>query len=145
MAVEKGNKVKVEYKGTFDDGTVFDASEKHGQPLEFTAGAGQVVKGFDDAVMGMNVDESKTFKVKPEEGYGEHKADLIKKIPRKDLPEGEEPKVGMMVGLTAPNGQQFPAMITEVSDEEITIDLNHPLAGKQLTFEIKVVGIEDAA
>lgn len=136
--VAKGNKVKVDYTGTFDDGTVFDASEKHGQPLEFEVGSGQVIKGFDDAVMGMKEGQEKKIVIPPAEAYGEVKAELCKKVPRKQLPQDQEPKVGMILAVELPNGMQFPARIMEVAKEDVTIDLNHPLAGKTLHFKIKV-------
>lgn len=138
MIVKKGNKVKVEYTGTFDDGTVFDASEKHGQPLEFEVGSGQVIKGFDDAVVGMKKGEEKKMVIPPAEAYGEVKAELNKKVPRKQLPQDQEPKVGMILAVGLPNGQQFPARIVAVTKDDVTIDLNHPLAGKTLHFKLKV-------
>ncbi|MDP3698778.1 MAG: peptidylprolyl isomerase [Nanoarchaeota archaeon] len=141
MTVKKGDKVKVDYTGTFDDGTVFDASSNHGQPLEFEAGSGQVIKGFDDAVMGMKKGEEKKIVIPPAEAYGEIKAELHKKVPRKQLPQDQEPKVGMVLAVGLPNGQQFPARIVTVTAEEVTIDLNHPLAGKTLHFKIKVADI----
>jgi FKBP-type peptidyl-prolyl cis-trans isomerase 2 len=141
MAIKEGDKVKIEYTGTLEDGTVFDSSEKHGKPLEFEVGAKQIIKGFENAVVGMEKGEEKEFKLQPEEGYGPHNPQLIKKVPRDKLPPEPEPKAGMMIALGTPDGKQFPARITEVTDAEITIDLNHPLAGKVLNFKIKVVEI----
>lgn len=141
MAVKKGDKVKVEYTGTLDDGTVFDSSEKHGTPLEFEVGAGQMIKGFDDSVNGMEKDEEKEITLKPEDAYGDPNPQLVKKVPKSQLPKDTEPKTGMMLAMSLPNGQQIPAKITEVADEEITIDINHPLAGKVLNFRIKVIEI----
>ncbi|MEK6939175.1 MAG: peptidylprolyl isomerase [Nanoarchaeota archaeon] len=131
----------MDYTGTFDDGTVFDESEKHGQPLEFEVGSGQVIKGFDDAVMGMKNGEEKKIVIPPAEAYGEVKAELRKKVPRKQLPQDQEPKVGMVLAVGLPNGMQFPARIMEVTTDDVTIDLNHPLAGKTLHFKIKVVNV----
>ena len=139
--VAKGDIVKVDYTGTFDDGTVFDSSEKHGHPLEFEAGSGQVIKGFDDAVMGMKKGEEKKIVIPPAEAYGEVKAELHKKVPRAQLPQDQEPKVGMVLAVGLPNGQQFPARIVAVTKDDVTIDLNHPLAGKTLHFKIKVAEI----
>ena len=141
MTVKKGDKVKVEYTGKFEDGTVFDSSEKHGQPMEFEVGAGKVIKGFDDALLGMKEGDSKDVTIKPEEGYGEHRAELIQAVPRDQLPKDQEPKKGMILMMKMQTGQQFPAQIVEVSDSEVKIDLNHPLAGKTLNFNLKVVGI----
>ena len=140
MAVEKGNTIKVEYTGSFEDGEVFDASEKHGEPLEFKAGEGMVVPGFDAAVIGMDVDEEKTVTLKPEEAYGEPHPNAIQAVPKENFPaEAEE---GMMIGVPLPNGQQVPAKITKITDSEVTIDMNHPMAGKTLVFKIKIVSIE---
>jgi len=139
--VAKGDKVKVEYTGTFDDGTVFDASSNHGQPLEFEVGSGQVIKGFDDAVLGMKKGEEKKIVIPAAEAYGEVRSELHKKVPRQQLPQDQEPKVGMILALGMPNGQQFPARIIAVTKDEVTIDLNHPLAGKTLHFKIKVAEI----
>ena len=139
MTVKKGDKVKVEYTGTLDDGTVFDSSEKHGVPLEFEAGSGQVIPGFDNAIMGMEVGEEKKIDILPTEAYGEHNDKLIKKVPKDKLPD--EVKVGTVRAMTLPNGAQMPAKVTDVTDNEVTIDLNHPLAGKTLHFKVKVVAI----
>ena len=141
MTIEKGNKIKVEYTGTFENGEVFDSSEKHGQPLEFEVGSGQMIKGFDEAVVGMNKDEEKEITLTPENAYGENNPELKKKVPREQLPKDQEPQVGMILGVSLPNGQQFPAKIIEVDDKEITIDLNHPLAGKTLKFKIKIIEV----
>ncbi|MCF7866346.1 peptidylprolyl isomerase [Candidatus Woesearchaeota archaeon] len=141
MTVKKGDKVKVEYTGKFEDGTVFDSSEKHGQPMEFEVGAGKVIKGFDEALIGMNVNDSKNITIKPAEGYGDHKPELIQPVPRDQLPKEQEPKKGMILMMKMQNGQQFPAQIVEVTDTEVKIDLNHPLAGKTLIFNLKVVEI----
>ena len=140
MPVKQGDKIKVDYTGTLEDGTVFDTSEGK-QPLEFTVGEGKIIKGFDNAVMGMEKGEEKEIKIETADAYGDPKPDMVKKIPRDKLPPEQEPKAGMMLAMKTPDGKQFPAKITEVSDKEITIDLNHPLAGKTLNFKIKVVDI----
>jgi len=140
MAVKKGDKIKVHYTGSLDDGTVFDTSEGK-DPLEFEVGSGKVIKGFDNAVVGMEKGKEKKVKLKPEQAYGTQNAMLLKKVPRTQLPPEPEPKVGMMLALTSPDGQQVPARISEVTKDDVTIDLNHPLAGKNLTFKIKVVDI----
>lgn len=143
MPVKKGDKIKVDYTGTLDDGAVFDSSTHgdHSHPLEFEAGTGQVIKGFDEAVLGMNKGEEKAFKIASKDAYGEPVADLVKKVPRQVLPPEPEPKAGMMLALKTPDGNQFPAKIKEVTKTEVTIDLNHPLAGKNLNFKIKLVDI----
>lgn len=139
MVVEKGSKIKVEYTGSFEGGKVFDASERHGQPLEFVAGEGMVVSGFDNAVIGMEVGEEKEVTLKPEEAYGERHEEAVQKIPKKNFPK--EAKAGMMVGVPLPNGQQIPALIEKIDDDFVTLDMNHPMAGKTLVFKIKVVEV----
>lgn len=136
--IKKGSKIKVDYVGTLEDGTVFDASEKHGKLLEFEAGSGQVIKGFDDAVLGMKLDEEKEITLQPEEAYGSAKPELKKEVPRDQLPKDQEPKAGMILLIGLPNGQQLPARIVAVTKEKVTLDLNHPLAGKVLKFKITV-------
>ena len=140
MPIKNGDKVKIKYHGTLDDGTVFDSSENHGKPLEFEVGAKQVIKGFEDAIVGMEKDEEKFIKLQPSEAYGNYNDQLIKKVPRDKLPK-EDLKPGMILGLILANGAQIPAKIIEVNETEATIDLNHPLAGKNLNFKIKVVEI----
>jgi|TARA_B100001971_G_C18226570_1_gene560890 FKBP-type peptidyl-prolyl cis-trans isomerase 2 len=140
MPVKKGDKIKVEYTGTLEDGTVFDTTQgKH--PLEFEVGSGQIIKGFDNAVTGMEKGQEKEVKLESKDAYGDPNLQLVKKVPRDQLPKGQEPKAGMILGITAPNGMQIPAKIMEVNDKEITIDLNPPLAGKNLNFKIKVIDI----
>ena len=140
MVVEDGKKVKVHYTGTLDDGTVFDSSEGK-DPLEFTVGEGKVIKGFDAAVKEMNLDEEKEIHIESKEAYGDTRAELIKQVPRDQLPKEQEPQVGMVLGVGMPNGQQIPARITAVNDTEVTIDLNHPLAGKNLNFKLKLIEV----
>jgi len=142
MAIEKGNKVTVEYIGTLEDGTEFDSSAKHGQPLSFEVGAGQMIKGFDEAVVGMNVGEEKDIVLEPKDAYGDPQPELRKEIPREHLPKEPTPEVGMMLGMQMPDGKQFPAKIVEVNETNVVIDLNHPLAGKKLKFHVKVVSVE---
>ncbi len=144
MSIKKGDKVKVDYTGTFEDGTIFDTSKHgdHNHPLEFTVGAGMVIKGFDIAVTGLEKGDEKEFTVQPEEGYGQRNEQMIGKVPRDKIPtppDGKELAPGMMMVVAQENGQQMPATITAVDDKEVTIDLNHPLAGKVLKFNIKVV------
>jgi len=141
MVVKKGSKVKLEYTGTLDDGTVFDSSTHgdHTHPLEFEAGAKQVIPGFDKAVMGMKVGEKKEFRLEPADAYGDYNPDLVKKVPRGTMPP--EVKAGMMIGLGLPNGAKIPVKVVKVTAKEVTIDLNSPLVGKPLNFKIKIVEI----
>ncbi|MGV7222287.1 MAG: FKBP-type peptidyl-prolyl cis-trans isomerase [Nitrospinales bacterium] len=138
---KKGDEVTLEYTGTLEDGTVFDASEKHGKPLSFTLGDGRILPKFEEAVTGMKVGEKKTFTLKPADAYGEYDAKLTKLIPRDRLPAKPDPKVGMMLGVDLTNGRKAQAIIKKVSAEGVLIDLNPPLAGKTLTFQINIVGI----
>ena len=139
MTIKTGNFVKVEYTGTFDDGTVFDSSEKHGKPLQFKVGMKQMIPGFENAVIGMEVGEEKEITLKPEEAYGQINGELIQKVPRDKVPA--EIEKGMILGMTLPDGKQIPARVTEVNDQEVIIDLNHELAGKKLHFKIKIVEV----
>ncbi len=141
MAVKDGDKIKVEYTGTLEDGSVFDSSKTHNEPLEFEVGSGQIIKGFDDAVKGMEKGDEKDIKLAPADAYGDVNAQLVQKVPKDQLPKEAEVKVGMTLGMSLPDGQQIPARVTEVEDTEVTIDINHPLAGKTLNFKIKVVDI----
>lgn len=142
MFVKKGDKIKVNYTGKLEDGTVFDSTQHgdHSHPIEFVVGSGQIIKGFDNAVMGMKKGDKKNISLKPEEAYGEQRADMHKKIPRDQIPQDQEPKKGMVLVLNF-NGGQIPAEIIAVDEESVTIDLNHPLAGKTLNFELEIVEI----
>jgi|SRR3989339_1149520 len=141
--VSKGDKVKVDYEGRLESGEVFDSSTHgdHSHPLEFTAGEGQVIPGFDNALIGMKLNEEKEITIKPEDAYGQPNPEMVRDIPRNVLPKDQEPKVGMMLGMMTPNGQQMAAKIVEVTKDNIKIDLNHPLAGQTLIFKVKVVEI----
>lgn len=140
-AIKKGDQVSLHYTGTLEDGSVFDTSKKRNKPLQFTAGSGQVIPGFDRAVVGMKKGEEKKFTLQPSDAYGDRKPNMTQTVPRKHLPKNHEPKPGMMLVMGTPEGQQVPAVITDVTDENVTLDLNHPLAGKVLTFDIKIVEI----
>lgn len=137
MAIKNGDKVKVEYTGSLDDGSVFDSSVGK-EPLVFVAGSGQLIKGFDDAVIGMVKGQEKIITIESADAYGDSNSQLVQRVPRAQLPPGA-PRVGMVLGLKTPDGQQIPARITEVTEKDIVIDLNHPLAGKRLTFKIKII------
>ena len=141
MAIKKGDKIRVEYTGTLEDGTVFDSSEKHNKPLEFTVGEKQVIVGVDNVVIGMNKGDEKEVTITPAEAYGAHNPQLIQKVPKDQLPQDKEPKAGMILLASLPNGEQVPVKILEVSDKEVTLDMNHPLAGKTLKFKLKILEI----
>jgi len=145
MEVSTGNLVKVEYEGRLESGEIFDSSKHgdHSHPLEFVAGVGMVVKGFDDAVLGMKLNEEKEITIKPEEAYGMPDEKLQRKVPRSLLPQDQVPEVGMALYVETPQGP-IPVKIVAVDKENITIDLNHPLAGKTLIFKIKVINIHES-
>lgn len=139
--VKKGDRVKVEYVGTLEDGVEFDSSKKHDAPLEFEVGDGQVIEGFDSAVVGMKVGDEKEVKLPPSEAYGEENPRLISEVPKEALPKGHELTAGMMLVASMPNGERIPARIAAVADKMVTIDMNHPLAGKTLIFKLKLLEI----
>jgi len=141
MEVKKGSKIHVEYEGKFEDGEVFDSTKNHdGKPLVFVAGEGMVVQGFDNAVIGMKKGDEKEVTIKPEEGYGMPDERAIQKVPKRMMPA--KIQEGMEIGVPLQNGQMIPAKITKIASDIVTIDMNHPLAGKTLIFKIKVVEIE---
>ncbi|NDC40905.1 MAG: peptidylprolyl isomerase [Chitinophagia bacterium] len=138
--VQKGDKVSVHYHGTLQDGTTFDSSLNR-EPLQFTAGAGQVIKGFDDAVMDMNIGDKKTVNIPVQHAYGERNDDMLLEYPVSDFPADMPPAVGMELQMSDNQGNIFPVVIVEVNGENVLLDANHPLAGKDLTFEIELVAI----
>jgi peptidylprolyl isomerase len=144
MAPVSGDTVHVHYKGTLADGTEFDSSEGR-EPLEFTIGSGQVIPGFDAAVSGLEVGQTATVKIQAADAYGDHADEGLQTFPRDAFPPDTEPEVGWAVELSAPDGQRVPATIVDVTDEAITLDFNHPLAGQDLTFDITLVDVVDAS
>jgi peptidylprolyl isomerase len=144
MPVKEGDKVKVQYVGKLEDGTVFDRSVDN-TPLEFVAGEGNLIPGFEQGILGMSVGEEKLLKIKAVDAYGAHEESLIKRFPRNTAAEDFEPKKGMVIKLHLRDGGMMPATIVDITDTEIVADLNHPLAGRDLVFEVKVVAIEPAA
>jgi peptidylprolyl isomerase len=138
--VKQGDTVHVHYKGTLDDGTVFDSSEGR-DPLTFTVGQGQVVPGFENAVMGMAQGEEKQARLESHDAYGERRDDLVLDVPREQLPEGMEVDVGTPLQLQQPDGTPVPVTVAALTEETVTLDANHPLAGEALTFNLTVVEI----
>ena len=138
--MKPGDKVKVEYTGTLSDGSVFDSSEGRG-PLEFTIGNGEVISGFENGIKDMKLNQEKTIKIKPQDAYGEKNQQLIISVARAGFPKDIKIEAGSRLVLKSPQGQQIPAFVSEVKEDSIVIDMNHPLAGKELTFKVKVVGI----
>jgi peptidylprolyl isomerase len=135
-----GDTVRVHYTGTLDDGTVFDSSTGR-EPLEFTLGEGQVIAGFEEAVKGMEVGETKASRIDADEAYGPRRDDLLLDVPREQIPSEIDLQVGQQLTLQQPNGQAVPVVVAELSDETVTLDANHPLAGEALTFELTLVEI----
>ena len=135
-----GDKVSVHFTGSLEDGSIFGSTQKE-EPFEFIIGQKNVLPGFEDAVIGMEEGDEKEFKLEPSDAYGDHNPELTKEIPRSQLPPDEKLEPGMVLIMNLPNGFQINANITEVSDETITIDLNHPLAGKTLSFKVKILEI----
>lgn len=141
--VQDGDYVTVHYTGKLSNGEVFDSS--HGkQPMEIQVGAGTVIPGFDNALKGMEENETKNCTISAEDGYGNYDENLKRSFQRKDLPEGMDPKVGDMLALKTPSGEQVPVRVSETTEAEIEVDMNHPLAGKALDFEIQVTKISDS-
>lgn len=138
MAVKKGDWVKIDYEGAFEDGTVFETSASGG-PLDFVAGAGEIVRGLDNAVIGMEPGQEKTVRVEPKDGYGERNEEYIKSLPRNRVPNDNVLKPGMSFAIQMPDGVRLPVTIVGLTETEIRVDLNHPLAGKTIVFKIKVV------
>lgn len=139
--VTQGDLVKVEYKGTLEDGTVFDESQK-GAPLEFTVGSGQVIPGFDQGLIGMKLNEVKTVTIPPEDAYGMPQPDMIRDFHRSFFPEDLELETGLVLQLQDQSGRTHQAIVAEIKGDSVGLDLNHPLAGKTLVFEIKVTDIK---
>jgi FKBP-type peptidyl-prolyl cis-trans isomerase 2 len=137
---QKGDTVAVHYTGTLEGGEVFDSSRDR-DPLEFEVGSGQVIPGFDRAVEGLEVGQSREVTLSAEEGYGEPREDLVVDVERNQFPDEEEPSVGRQVQVQVAPGQNRVATITNVEDDSVTLDLNHPLAGKELTFAVELVEI----
>ncbi|MFW9902063.1 MAG: peptidylprolyl isomerase [Candidatus Thorarchaeota archaeon] len=140
MAIKDGDIIKVEYVGTFDDGKVFDSTQLNGGiPLKFEVGAGQLIPGFDNSVIGKSVGDEYNIRLNPSEAYGEYKEDMTQSISIDQFPPEQEPKPGLMILLMGPQGQPVPATIKEVVEDIVTLDLNHPMAGKVLNFRIKIL------
>lgn len=138
---KQGDTVKVHYSGTLSDGTVFDSSEGR-DPLQFTLGAGQIIPGFERAVEGLAPGEKTTTVIPPEHAYGEHQPEAVLEVPLARLPPDLNPEVGQQLQMQGENGQPIPVRVTGLSDDTVTIDANHPLAGKELTFQIELVTVD---
>jgi len=139
---KEGDEVQVHYTGKLEDGTVFDTSED-GEPLSFTIGENRVIPGFEEAVTGMEPGDTKTTEVEPEQAYGEHREDMVMEMEQDQIPDEVEPEVGQQLQLRLENGQTVPVLITALGEDSVTIDANHPLAGRKLIFDIELVDVEE--
>jgi peptidylprolyl isomerase len=139
---KSGDTVAVHYTGSLADGTIFDSSRER-EPLSFTIGEGQVIAGFNDAVDGMEVGESATVTISAANAYGEYNEQFLITVPPADIPPEIAVEVGMDLQLHQEDGGAIPVRVTEVTDDHVTLDANHPLAGQDLTFEIELVSIAE--
>jgi len=137
---KNGQTVKVHYTGKLEDGTQFDSSVDQ-DPLEFTLGAGQIIPGFEEAVLGLTPGDSVTTKIPADEAYGPYRDEMVMVVERDQLPDHLDPKVGQQLEVRQQDGQSFGVFVTQVSDSDVTLDANHPLAGQDLIFDIELVEI----
>lgn len=142
LEVKLNDTIKVHYTGKIESGEIFDSSVER-DPLSFKVGEGTLLKGFENAVVGMKINDSKEINIPSGEGYGTVREDLIAKVARKNLSQEIEPVVGMELMSKYPDGTDVVVRIVDVSAEEVTVDANHPLAGRDLTFEITLVSIDN--
>ncbi len=138
----EGKIVKIHYTGSLDDGEVFDTSRLSGEPIEFECMAGTVIKGFDDAVKDMEVGDKKHIHLEPEEAYGPIREELIQTVPVSSVPNAKDLPVGEAVYMQGPSGP-FPAKVVSVDDDHVVFDMNHPMAGKPLNFELELVEVRE--
>ena len=139
-AAKSGDTVRIHYTGTLSDGSVFDSSEGR-EPLEFTLGSGQVIPGFDNGVTGMSVGEKKTIEIPSDEAYGPVHEEARQDVPRAQIPAEIPLEIGIQLQMQSPTGQVVPVTVVAITEEAVTLDANHPLAGKDLTFALELVSI----
>lgn len=138
---KSGDTVRIHYTGKLDDGHVFDSSVARNEPFEFQLGSGNVIPGFDKAVTGMEAGEKKTFTIPVADAYGERNEEMVLEFPKTELPGEVNPEPGMVLEAQGQNGEQYRLTVTAVAEETVTLDGNHPLAGKDLTFDIELLEI----
>tara|TARA_R100000908_G_C3699601_1_gene110621 strand:+ start:212 stop:673 length:462 start_codon:yes stop_codon:yes gene_type:complete len=143
MEVKTGHNVQVHYKGTFSDGTIFDESRARGTTLSFTVGSGKMIPGFDTAVVGMTEGQVKNITIAPDQGYGDTNPEAFQNVPKEQFGDDFDFVVDGMIKGNGPRGP-FVARIHEVQDENVILDFNHPLAGKEINFEIELVAVADS-
>ena len=141
QTVKAGDAIRVHYNGRFETGEMFDSSEGR-DPMAFTVGKGQLIKGFEDAVVGMTEGDTKTVTISPAEAYGERREDAYVDLPKDKKPDELELELGMQIKLVDPQGRTHLGLVDSILEDVVRIDLNHPLAGKTLVFDIHVVGID---
>ena len=140
VQVKKGHSVKVHYHGTLSDGTIFDSSTGR-EPLEFEVGSGMVIAGFDEGVTGMSIGEKRSVNIPADQAYGQVQDEMIMEFPKAQFPPDMVPEIGLQLSMSNNEGQQFPVTIIEVKEDVVVLDANHPLAGKDLTFDLELVDI----
>jgi len=139
---KQGNTVKVHYEGKLEDGTLFDSSRKRGEPIEFTIGEGKLIPGFEKAVEGMETGQKKTVTIPSDQAYGKRRDELVQQIPLSDFPDNIEPQKGQRLKIGEKGKQELIVEITEINDENVTVDGNHPLTEKDLTFDLELVEVK---
>lgn len=140
VQAKSGDTVKIHYTGKLEDGTVFDSSTNR-EPLEFTISGGQVIPGFEQAVIGMSPGESKTTKIPMAKAYGPYREEMVLEVGRDKMPSDLQPEIGQQLQIQQPNGQRIGVIVTKVTESDVRLDANHPLAGQDLTFDIELVAI----
>lgn len=142
MAAKEGDQVKVHYTGKLKtDGSVFDSSQDR-EPLSFQIGAGQIIPGFENGIKGLEEGDKTTIEVTPEEGYGQHMPERMFEVDKAQVPEDLNPQVGQSLQVKSQDGQTAQVVVNEIKDDSIVLDANHPLAGKDLVFEVELVKVE---
>ena len=140
VQAKSGDTVKVNYTGRLESGEVFDSCVDR-EPLEVTLGSGQVISGFEEVLVGMSEGESKTVTIPVENAYGHYHEEMVMEVDKERLPEGAEPTEGQQYQVSQPSGESYIVTVTGVSASKVTLDANHPLAGKDLTFDIELLAI----
>ena len=142
MNIKNGQKVSLHYTGKFNDGTVFDSSKERNSPLHFIVGSGVVLENFENAIKTMNVGEKKTFNLTSEEAYGPHMDEGVQDLPKEQFHKDMEFAPGAHISGTSPDGRPIRAIIVSENEDSVTVDFNHPLAGKDITFDVEILGVE---